>query len=147
MMKNRKATRLLSFLLALLLVLGDGSMQYVVAAGTVSGSDIVTDTEQTAESLAEEIAAEDAVTEETDAIEEPKAEVAVVEAETYTATVSDGNIPKRQPEDFYEEPEPENYGTLVNYDEYSRTYHVDGNQYVTVIGNDGSTYVDGLGRL
>lgn len=56
-------------------------------------------------------------------------------------TVS-SNVSLREPEDFYEEPVPEDYGTLVTYDAYSRTYHVDGEQYVTVIGNDGSTYLD-----
>lgn len=55
--------------------------------------------------------------------------------------------PGRLPQRFYEEPAPENYGDLVAYDAYSRTYHVEGNRYVTVIGNDGSTYIDGEGRL
>lgn len=35
----------------------------------------------------------------------------------------------------------------VSYDAYSRTYHVDGNRYVTVIGYDGSTYLDEDGQL
>ena len=53
----------------------------------------------------------------------------------------------REPESFYKEPEPENYGELVSYDAYSRTYHAGGNQYVTVIGNDGTTYIDEDGVL
>lgn len=53
----------------------------------------------------------------------------------------------RLPEQFYEEERPEAYGTLVSYDEYSRTYHVDGSRYVTVVGNDGSTFIDGDGNL
>ncbi len=63
------------------------------------------------------------------------------------ATVSDGNIPLRQPEAYHEEPEPENYGVLAAYDAYSRTYHVEGDEYVTVIGYDGSTYLDEEGNL
>lgn len=46
------------------------------------------------------------------------------------------------PEQFYEEEKQEAYGTLVSFDEYSRTYHVDGSQYVTVVGNDGATFID-----
>lgn len=53
----------------------------------------------------------------------------------------------RLPEQFYEEEEREDYGTLVAYDEYSRTYHVDGNHYVTVVGNDGSTFLNEDGSL
>lgn len=44
-------------------------------------------------------------------------------------------------------PEAEDYGLLVAYDEYSRTYHVDGDRYVTVIGNDAATYIDENGKL
>lgn len=53
----------------------------------------------------------------------------------------------RLPEQFYEEEKQEVYGTLVSFDEYSRTYHVDGNQYVTVVGNDGATFIDDDGNL
>ncbi|MDE6641009.1 MAG: hypothetical protein K2K63_10815, partial [Acetatifactor sp.] len=53
----------------------------------------------------------------------------------------------RLPEQFYEEEKQEAYGTLVSFDEYSRTYHVDGNQYVTVVGNDGATFIDDDGNL
>ncbi len=64
-------------------------------------------------------------------------------------TVSGGDAlkPGRLPEAFYEEEIPESYGTLVSYDQYSRTYHVDGNRYVTVVGNDGATYIDDDGSL
>lgn len=64
-------------------------------------------------------------------------------------TVSGGDAApvRREPERFHQEAEPENYGTLVAYDSHSRTYHVEGNQYVTVIGNDGATYLDGDGIL
>lgn len=53
----------------------------------------------------------------------------------------------RAPQRFHEEAAPENYGTLTAYDDYSRTYHVEGNHYVTVIGNDGATYIDEEGNL
>ena len=56
------------------------------------------------------------------------------------ASVS-GNVLPRQPENYYQDPEPENYGTLAAYDAYSRTYHVDGDRYVTVIGYDGPLQV------
>ena len=36
---------------------------------------------------------------------------------------------------------------MTAYDAYSRTYHVEGNRYVTVIGNDGATYIDEEGNL
>ena len=64
-------------------------------------------------------------------------------------TVSGGDAAGlvRLPERLYEEERPETYGTLVSYDEYSRTYHVEGNRYVTVVGNDGATYVDDDGSL
>ena len=64
-------------------------------------------------------------------------------------SVSDGDaaLPGREPERFHEEAVPEDYGTLVSYDAYSRTYHVDGDSYITVIGNDGSTYIDEDGLL
>ena len=62
------------------------------------------------------------------------------------ASVS-GNVPPRQPENYYQDPEPENYGTLAAYDAYSRTYHVDGDRYVTVIGYDGNSYLDEDGNL
>ena len=62
--------------------------------------------------------------------------------------VSGGDaLPRREPETFYREPEPENYGALVSYDAYSRTYHAGGNRYVTVVGNDGTTYIDEDGSL
>ncbi len=66
-----------------------------------------------------------------------------------SGTVSGGDAlkPGRLPEAFYEEEKPESYGTLVSYDQYSRTYHVDGNRYVTVVGNDGATYIDDDGSL
>ncbi len=69
--------------------------------------------------------------------------------EGFGGAVSGGDAvtPGRLPEQFYEEEKPESYGTLVSYDQYSRTYHVDGNQYVTVVGNDGATYIDDDGRL
>ena len=69
--------------------------------------------------------------------------------ETEEETVSGGDacIPGRFPERFYEEEKPEDYGALVSYDVYSRTYHVEGNRYVTVIGNDGATYIDEDGNL
>ena len=69
------------------------------------------------------------------------------------ATVSGGDVSggdaleSRLPESFYEEEKPEDYGELVAYDDYSRTYHVEGNQYVTVIGNDGATYIDDAGNM
>ena len=53
----------------------------------------------------------------------------------------------REPERFYAEEKPETYGTLVTYDTYSRTYHVEGDKYVTVVGNDGATYIDERGAL
>ena len=78
-------------------------------------------------------------------------------SEDTSETVSDGDLetvsggdalkPGRLPEAFYEEEKPESYGTLVSYDQYSRTYHVDGNRYVTVVGNDGATYIDDDGSL
>ncbi|MCM1097632.1 MAG: DNRLRE domain-containing protein [Ruminococcus flavefaciens] len=64
-----------------------------------------------------------------------------------TVSGNDAALPGRAPERFYEESAPENYGELVAYDAYSRTYHVEGNRYVTVIGSDGSTYLDSQGRL
>ncbi|MED9905179.1 MAG: DNRLRE domain-containing protein [Lachnospiraceae bacterium] len=67
------------------------------------------------------------------------------------ATVSDGDAPtageRREPEPFHAEPEPENYGELVSYDAYSRTYHVEENRYITVVGNDSATYLDEEGSL
>lgn len=63
-------------------------------------------------------------------------------------TVSGGDfpietmLPLREPEQFYQDTVEENYGELVGYDIYSRTYHVNGNQYITVIGNDAATYID-----
>ena len=60
---------------------------------------------------------------------------------------SDAALPGREPGQFHEEAVPEDYGTLVSYDAYSRTYHVDGDSYITVIGNDGSTYIDEDGLL
>lgn len=36
---------------------------------------------------------------------------------------------------------------LAAYDAYSRTYHVDGDRYVTVIGYDGNSYLDEDGNL
>lgn len=69
--------------------------------------------------------------------------------EEFDGTVSGGDTVTqgRLPEQFYEEEKPETYGTLVSYDKYSRTYHVDGNQYVTVVGNDGATFIDDDGNL
>ena len=62
--------------------------------------------------------------------------------------VSGGDaLPRREPEVFYREPEPEHYGELVSYDAYSRTYHAGENRYVTVVGNDGTTYIDEEGSL
>lgn len=61
--------------------------------------------------------------------------------------LSEEPLAVREPEQFYREPEPENYGTLTDYDAYSRTYHVERNRYVTVIGNDGATYIDEDGVL
>lgn len=70
------------------------------------------------------------------------------DSEEIFGTVSGGDaVVGRLPESFYEEEKPETYGTLVSYNEYSRTYHVDGNQYMTVIGNDGTTYIDEEGNL
>lgn len=53
----------------------------------------------------------------------------------------------RLPEQFYKEEKQEVYGTLVSYDEYSRTYHVEGSWYVTVVGNDGTAFIDDDGNL
>ncbi len=139
MKKRRNATRLLSFLLAFLLILGDNSLQYVMATGTVSGSDVVADVV-----LPEE--ATDNLLEETDSLPEETFTEAVSDGDALL-TVSDGNIPLREPEEFYTEAAPENYGVLVDYDEYSRTYHVDGDSYVTVIGNDSNTYINEAGEL
>ena len=141
----KKNTRFFSFLLAILLVVGDPSMLQVYATETVSDSDFVIEMEST---LAEETVSD------SDMVEEPEAEVNTTDAEflpesTYEPEIPEvsGNITLREPEDFYEEPVPENYGTLASYDEFSRTYHVEGNQYVTVIGNDSTTYIDEEGAL
>ncbi|MCM1058094.1 MAG: DNRLRE domain-containing protein, partial [Firmicutes bacterium] len=74
----------------------------------------------------------------------------IPEEDQGTVSGGDAEEPKGQvrlPEQFYEEERQETYGTLVSYDEYSRTYHVDGNRYVTVVGNDGATFIDEDGNL
>ena len=167
--KKRKWSRLLSFLLAAVLILGDHSLQYVMAAGSVSGADAAIG--QTAGTETDE-AGKDSSTLVNDEAEngqiiidgigggqandkeKPRGNQGLTDVSagdmTVSAgdlTVSGGNIPLRQPEDYHEDPAPEDYGTLAAYDEYSRTYHVDGNQYVTVIGYDGATYLDEEGKL
>ena len=74
------------------------------------------------------------VTEEPEETEEPEDEAPVC-------------LPSREPEAFYAEPAPQNYGTLVSYDTDSRTYHVEGDHYITVVGNDAYTYIDESGTL
>lgn len=74
------------------------------------------------------------VTEEPEETEEPEDEAPVC-------------LPSREPEAFHAEPAPQNYGTLVSYDTDSRTYHVEGDNYVTVVGNDAYTYIDESGIL
>ncbi|MCI9278833.1 MAG: DNRLRE domain-containing protein, partial [Lachnospiraceae bacterium] len=85
---------------------------------------------------------EDGVPEEDEASEENDSQAA-------WGTVSGGDAAsiRREPECYHQDAEPEDYGTLVAFDDYSRTYHVEGNQYVTVLGNDGTTYLDGDGNL
>lgn len=158
--KRKRFSRLLS----LLLVLGDQSMQYVLAAETVSGGDAgqweeLPEPEKTAGEEkspdAQEMPGgteEDTGNGETDSGTDGESEgtagsEAVSGGDALLYEVSGGNVPLRRPEDYYQEAEPEQYGTLAAWDAYSRTYHVDGDRYITVIGYDGSTYLDEEGQL
>ena len=159
MKRKKKRNRILSFLLVILLVLGEPSTLQVLAAelsqleisipglntgkaAAVSGGDAAGNQEGGPGEDSPDMEGK-----EEGAQEEPgDTELADSVSGNLGNTVS-GNIPPRQPEQFYEDPSGENFGTLVAYDAYSRTYHVEGKSYVTVIGNDGSTYLDEEGVL
>ncbi len=175
MRKKRIARRWISLFLSALLLLGDGSALTAAASqenipgkasdlgGTLSGnnpgvsdsvnSDAVIETP--GNGLADsDSAGSDAVTETpgndpADFDSAGSDTVPAVSGNDPALTVSGGDAAGlvRLPERFYKEERPETYGTLVSYDEYSRTYHVEGNRYVTVVGNDGATFVDEDGSL
>lgn len=127
---------------------GDNAQQIELEenTGTVSGGDVGDDTEAgKGEKPAENTGN---VTEPVDNPDESEdISETVSSADMETVSGGDALKPGRLPEAFYEEEKPESYGTLVFYDQYSRTYHVDGNRYVTVVGNDGATYIDDDGSL
>lgn len=150
-MQKRKFQRVLSLALSTLLILGDGSVLNVSAAGrTVSGSDSVSEqiVENQGTGQEEQTAQEQPAAERNQLPEVEKTEAGEVPSSVSGGdlTVS-GNIPMRQPEAFHAEPVPEDYGVLAAYDEYSRTYRVDADQYITVLGNDGATYIEEDGSL
>ncbi|MBD5528485.1 MAG: DNRLRE domain-containing protein [Lachnospiraceae bacterium] len=163
-MKSRhlgtKLKRMMVTLLTAALLLSDNTILYAAEAGTAQTA-IVSELEQDVlDENADSVSAGDAEVGEDTAIgkEErpinnkgdiPDTEDDLGTLEEFDGTVSGGDAvtPGRLPEQFYEEEKPETYGTLVSYDRYSRTYHVDGNQYVTVVGNDGATFIDDDGYL
>lgn len=163
---SAKLRKALVFLLTATLLLSDHTILYAAEAGavqtasgdnaqqieleentgTVSGGDVGDDTEAgKGEKPAENTGN---VTEPVDNPDESEdISETVSSADMETVSGGDAMKPGRLPEAFYEEEKPESYGTLVSYDQYSRTYHVDGNRYVTVVGNDGATYIDDDGSL
>ena len=67
--------------------------------------------------------------------------------------VSDNDPVLREPENYYPAAEEENYGELIAYDSYSRTYltgeapAAEKSSYVTVIGSSPTYYIDEEGEL
>ncbi|MBQ8821182.1 MAG: RHS repeat protein, partial [Lachnospiraceae bacterium] len=141
--KKRLFHRALSFILMLTLLMTDSSM-LSLSASTVSGGNAVI-TEVEAEEVTT-VSGNDAadIPENGDASAEEEMEEEEYIPEIITVS---GNTPVREPEDFYEKPEVENYGELVSFDEKSRTYKTGERSYVTVIGADASTYIDEDGKL
>ncbi len=140
--KKRVFQRVLSFILMLTLLMTDSSM-LSLSATTLSGGDAAV-----IETVAEDVTTvsdneAEATAEPGDASEEPETEEEYIPE---IITVS-GNTPFREPENFYQQPEAESYGDLVSFDEKSRTYKTGERSYITVIGVDGSTYIDGEGKL
>lgn len=148
--------RCLAMGLIVLMLFTDGNVVYALDGGlsdegsTVSAenADAQTDTVSDGDAANEDsVSGSDAATgsEENDVSSGNAYSVSDGDAEN----VYDGDtLPaQRLPEVFYEEEKLEDYGSLVSFDIYSRTYHVEGNQYVTVIGNDGTTYLDENGNL
>ncbi len=149
--KGKKWNRRLSFLLVLVLLFGDSSLQHVMAAETGTVENQITEhrvetevsvsggnLEQTPGPVTEPVLTA-----------EPEQTPDIIQTPMPVPTPASvsGNVPPRQPENYYQDPEPENYGTLAAYDAYSRTYHIDGDRYVTVIGYDGNSYLDEDGNL
>lgn len=144
---RKKLVKVLSFLLAIAIVMSDSALLQVMATEkTVTGEVIQ---EQSVEETVEETVEE--------STEKPLEDPTDDPVETTTEEKQDDPVEdlpeekteavKRQPENFYPEEKTENYGTLAAYDEYSRTYQVEENQYVTIIGYDGNTYIDDDGNL
>ena len=131
-MKNKRKGslgRILSFVLAFSIFMSDHTVMYAMATEDTSEETILDTTDETE---AEEVVPDENVS----SVDEKEEEV-----------VEEELVEVRQPENFYPDIEPENYGTLATFDEFSRTYHVEGDKYVTVIGYDGNTYLDEDGRL
>lgn len=140
-------------MLTILLVFSEESVVSLAMGATVSGGDAViaesTVSGGDAEATDTTVSAGDAV--------DTEAEVTVTPQPTEVPEPTDVPQPtevpeaeellSRAPEKFYEEPAAENYGALVAYDEYSRTYQVKENEFVTVIGNDATSYIDYDGSL
>ncbi len=109
------------------------------SAGEETAGEVTTETELS------ETEATETETEETETTETETAETETTETELSEEPAEEEEL--RAPEKFYEEPEPENYGDLVAYDDKSRTYYAGGNHFVTVIGYDGTSYIDDDGSL
>ncbi len=163
-MKNRhlgtRLKRAMVTLLTVALLVSDNAILYAAETGTVQTDAVVVSEQSISQENTETVSAGNAEVEEDGAIgkgetpadgagNSPDVGDCPDTQEGFGGAVSGGDAvtPGRLPEQFYEEEKPESYGTLVSYDQYSRTYHVDGNQYVTVVGNDGATYIDDDGRL
>ena len=145
--KSNRFRRVMAMILLFVLLATDSTL-VTAAEGIVSGGDagVFEDISDVVGDIGNEIFMEDA---ETDGNEVSGGDaVSSRDAVSSGDAVSGGDaLVMRQPEQFYEEPEAEDYGLLVAYDEYSRTYRVDGDSYVTVIGNDAATYIDESGNL
>lgn len=159
-MKNKRKGslgRILSFVLAFSIFMSDHTVMYAMAAEDTSEEIFVVE-ETLDEVIVEETPGEIVIEETTDetildTTDETEAEEVVPDEivssvdEKEEEVVEEELVEVRQPENFYPDIEPENYGTLATFDEFSRTYHVEGDKYVTVIGYDGNTYLDEDGRL
>ena len=154
--KRRSINRIIAFLLIALMVLGDQSLLSVLAAETTpnaytNGGQEEQEKGTVTEKTQVSPAGEEIIDGNADSSVKKEQSVSMGDAdldEELLEDVSSGDLlPLRYPENFYEKPEMEDYGLLVAYDEYSRTYHVENDNYVTVIGNDGTTYIDEGGAL
>lgn len=157
-MKQRRIQRSLAAILSFLLVFADQSVVSLAATAAVSSGDAMISEQQGLEESDTSKTEPAEVTEnpedeelgggaEKDPEKDPEEDAEKDPEEEYPEEGSVSGGDARAPQKFYEDPEPEDYGTLVAYDEYSRTYRTGENAYVTVVGNSETLYINEDGEL